>query len=93
MVKVRKEPKRTCMGCKQIEYKRALVRIVRATAGGVKVDSFGHVPGRGAYIHPSAECLNNAFKRNAVQRSLKVDFNDETVENIKRDFEKITHSR
>jgi hypothetical protein len=64
-------PLRTCIGCGQVEPKRAMVRIVRTPDAGVQVDATGKRSGRGAYIHPRAECWQNALKRGALERALE----------------------
>lgn len=91
MGKVRKEPKRTCVGCRQITNKIDLIRIVRTKGKDVIIDHSYRTHGRGAYIHPSTECLEAALRIKAFQRSLKVDFDGEIVENIKREVEKIIY--
>lgn len=64
-------PLRTCIGCGQVEPKRAMVRIVRTPDGGVQIDATGKRSGRGAYIHPRAGCWQNALKRGALERALE----------------------
>jgi predicted RNA-binding protein YlxR (DUF448 family) len=39
---------------------------------GVTLDPSGKKSGRGAYVCATAECVNNARKRKAFERSLKV---------------------
>jgi predicted RNA-binding protein YlxR (DUF448 family) len=48
-------PQRTCVGCRTVQDKRELIRIVR-TSEGVKVDLRGKVAGRGAYLHDKRSC-------------------------------------
>lgn len=79
------------MGCRQIANKIELIRIARITDGEIRIDRFCRMQGRGAYVHPSAKCLEATFRRKAVQRSLKIDFDDGIVENIKKELEKIKH--
>jgi predicted RNA-binding protein YlxR (DUF448 family) len=64
-------PLRTCIGCGQVEPKRAMVRVVRTPDAGIQVDATGKRAGRGAYIHPRAECWQNALQRRAVERALE----------------------
>ncbi len=49
-------PQRTCIGCREVEAKRELMRIVRTPAGRVVVDPTGKQAGRGAYLHKEREC-------------------------------------
>ena len=48
-------PQRTCIGCRTVNEKRTLIRIVR-TPEGVKIDLKGKLPGRGAYLHDKPSC-------------------------------------
>ncbi len=54
-------PQRTCIGCRMVLAKRALVRIVR-TPDGVQVDPTGKQAGRGAYLHNQRSCWERALK-------------------------------
>jgi uncharacterized protein len=70
MPKPRPEPQRTCVACRQEAGKHALVRIVRGPDGVAQLDRRGRAPGRGAYLHADATCLEAARKRRALERSL-----------------------
>lgn len=63
-------PKRTCIACRQVGGKRGLVRLVR-TEDGVKVDSSGKLPGRGAYLHANRDCWTVALDGNRIQQALR----------------------
>lgn len=65
-------PQRTCIGCRSVQAKRELVRIVRTPEAQVVVDPTGRKNGRGAYIHLTRECWDAALKRGALERALKV---------------------
>ena len=62
-----------CLGCRRRGPKNDFVRIVRLPSRDVVVDNTGVLPGRGAYICRSAECLGKARKKRAFARSLRVD--------------------
>jgi uncharacterized protein len=64
-------PQRTCVGCREEQPKRALVRIVRAADGRVAVDATGKVAGRGAYLCTRSACWAMAFERGALARALR----------------------
>ena len=49
-------PQRTCIGCRQVEAKRELMRIVRTPEGRVVADPTGKLAGRGAYVHKARDC-------------------------------------
>lgn len=48
-------PQRTCVGCRQVQAKRSLIRVVRSPEG-VKIDPNGKLAGRGAYLHDMRSC-------------------------------------
>lgn len=72
----RRVPQRTCVACRGVEGKRALVRVVRTPEGAVQVDPTGKRNGRGAYLHSSRACWDTALARKALQRALKVEISD-----------------
>jgi len=67
----RAEPQRTCVGCRETGDKASLSRFHRGPGGDVVADPTGRGPGRGAYLHQSAECVELARKRRALERALK----------------------
>ena len=81
-------PQRTCVACREINEKRALIRIVR-TADGVAIDTTGRMPGRGAYIHDSKECWEKALKRGLLARSLKTEISQEDMETLQAHMDKL----
>jgi len=70
MNKVRKIPLRQCIACRNQKPKRELVRIVRNAEGQLLFDPKGKLPGRGAYLCVSADCLHKAIKENLFTRHL-----------------------
>lgn len=71
MLRLSHKAMRTCLGCMQRDDQLAMVRI--ATVGDrVQPDNEARRPGRGGYLHRSAECLVR-FERSRVRefRSLR----------------------
>ncbi|MFF8293676.1 YlxR family protein [Streptomyces sp. NPDC016309] len=64
-------PERTCVGCRERAAKRDLLRIV-LIKGECAPDPRGTLPGRGAYVHPASVCLDQAVRRRAIPRALRV---------------------
>lgn len=64
-------PERTCLGCRSVLPKSALVRLALDGEGRLRADSSGRLGGRGAYICPDKGCLAAALKKNAFQRALR----------------------
>jgi uncharacterized protein len=66
------EPVRTCVGCRVRAAKSALLRVV-AVDGALLPDPRGRSTGRGAHVHPTAECVLLAERRRAFPRALRLD--------------------
>ena len=71
-VRPRKVPQRTCIACRGTEAKRGLVRVVRTPEGRVELDPTGKKNGRGAYVHDTAACWDEALKKERLTRALRV---------------------
>jgi predicted RNA-binding protein YlxR (DUF448 family) len=82
-LKVKKIPQRTCLGCRSVKPKKELVRIVRTPDGGVIVDPTGKKSGRGAYICPSVQCLEKAFKGTLLGQALEFEITTQIKEDLK----------
>lgn len=89
MMKARKKPVRTCLGCGEEADKRDLVRVVRSPEGDVAVDASGKANGRGAYIHPRQECFEAAARKRRFDAALRVTLKEDDVDRIRRDFERL----
>jgi len=64
-------PQRTCISCRQIKEKKALLRLVRVENGVIEVDISGKKPGRGAYLCPNKVCWELALKKNRLEYALR----------------------
>jgi len=73
-------PQRTCVGCREVQPKRTLIRIVRHPEG-VVVDLTGKLEGRGAYLHNQASCWERGLK-GALAHALKVELTAEDYERL-----------
>ncbi|MFK8849457.1 YlxR family protein [Streptomyces sp. Ac-502] len=63
-------PERTCVGCRERAAKDDLLRIV-AIEGECVPDPRGTLPGRGAYLHPTRDCLDLAVRRRVFPRAFR----------------------
>src|SRR5690349_11573290 len=54
-------PQRTCIGCRTVQSKRELLRLVRTPEGHVVADPTGKKNGRGTYVHKTRECLESVL--------------------------------
>jgi uncharacterized protein len=62
-------PERTCIGCRRLFEKDAVVRIV-AGLSGIVIDYREKLPGRAVYVCPTVECITKALSRENLSRSL-----------------------
>ncbi len=62
-------PERTCIGCLGVFEKTAVVRIVAGPPGFV-IDYREKLPGRAAYVCPTAACITQALSREKLSRAL-----------------------
>ena len=63
---------RTCVGCRSRASRSSLLRVV-AHNSDIVVDPSATLPGRGAWLHPTLECLDKAQTRRAFGRALRVE--------------------
>lgn len=68
---MRKEPERTCVGCRRVRAQKQLIRIATVGDEGVAIDREHKGQGRGAYLCYKMDCVENAKKRQSLQRALK----------------------
>lgn len=85
----RREPERTCAGCRERAPKRHLLRVARAPDGKISVDPAGRAPGRGAYVHRNAECVDLALRRGALARALEAGPGPEELARLRSDIEEL----
>ena len=62
---------RTCVGCRACAAKSDLLRVV-GRGGEIVPDPRARLPGRGAYLHLSQECFEQAVRRRAFARALRL---------------------
>ncbi|GEC99617.1 hypothetical protein KVA01_17720 [Kocuria varians] len=65
---------RTCVGCRNVSSPGQLVRVtVEDTPHGprVVVDHHRRLGGRGAWVHATRECVEQAIRRRAFHRSFR----------------------
>lgn len=63
--------------------KRELIRVVRTPAGELRVDPGGKVSGRGAYVCPSAACVEVALRERRLERALEVPVPEAVVSGLR----------
>ena len=71
-------PLRTCVGCRNHAERHELLRVV-AREHRCEIDERAVLPGRGAWVHPTVECLSHAVQRGAFARALRVSGKPDTT--------------
>ena len=74
-------PQRTCVGCRQVQAKRSLIRVVRSPEG-VKIDPNGKLAGRGAYLHDLRACWQKGLD-GKLAHALKTEISAEDMAVLK----------
>ncbi len=64
-------PIRTCIACGAKRPKEGLLRFVLTRETGVVEDRRGRLPGRGAYICNNKQCLEQAVKKNRLNKAFR----------------------
>ena len=78
----RSYPQRTCIGCRQVKDKKDLLRIVHTPEDSFHLDLTGKAKGRGAYICPEKACIEAAFKKGTLAKSLRCSIPKEALDTI-----------
>mgnify|MGYP000400976759 CR=1 FL=1 len=80
-------PLRRCASCRRIAPKHELIRFARQKdpATGtwrVVLDTAQKLPGRGAYLCPRRECIQQAIRKRALDKSLRTPVPRELLEQL-----------
>ena len=89
-VKSKRLPQRTCIACRRVKEKKALIRLVCTEEGMAEIDMLGNRPGRGAYLCPQKTCWESALKKNRLDYALRTrlrDDNRQTLREYSRNLE------
>ena len=76
-------PQRTCIACRQIKDKKALIRLVSTESGIAEIDVFGKKPGRGAYLCPNKTCWELALRKNRLDYALRTKLHDDNRQTLR----------
>lgn len=80
---MKKEPQRTCLGCKESKNKKELIRIVKQNDGKIFIDKTGKANGRGAYICNNIECIEKAIKSKRLENNFETKIDNEIYESLR----------
>jgi predicted RNA-binding protein YlxR (DUF448 family) len=84
----RKTPLRKCIACNEMKPKKELVRVVKNKENEVSVDLTGKANGRGAYICPTIDCFEEAYRNKKFQRALQTEITEEIYARLKNVIDK-----
>ncbi len=73
-------PQRTCVGCREVLRKRALIRIVKGPEG-VVIDLTGKAHGRGAYLHDKRSCWLHGIN-GSLGHALRTELTDQEKQTL-----------
>lgn len=77
----KKIPMRRCVGCMESKPKKELIRIA-GYEDNVTLDLTGKAKGRGVYLCPDTKCLEQARKKKALGRNLKMNITQEQLDKL-----------
>lgn len=80
---------RKCVGCQEMKSKKEMLRVIRTQDGEFLLDATGKKNGRGAYLCPSAACLEKAIRQKGLERSFKQSIPQEVYETLEREMREI----
>jgi predicted RNA-binding protein YlxR (DUF448 family) len=82
-VKSKHLPQRTCIACRQIKEKKALIRLVSTENGIAEIDVFRKKPGRAAYLCPKKTCWELALRKNRLDYALRTKLHDDNRQTLR----------
>ena len=86
-------PIRTCIGCRGKFPKKDLLRFVRAADGSLRTDPTGKLPGRGAYVCQSEECINITFRPQKINTHLRISSSRQVIDSFKHELLSLVNHR
>lgn len=79
-------PMRTCIACRTEKPKREMLRVVKNAAGEIGLDFSGKLPGRGAYLCDSAECIAKLRKYRLLNKNFSCEVPEEVYARIEEEY-------
>lgn len=81
---VRAVKTRQCAGCGEYRDAREMFRIVRTPEKEIVFDPSGRMNGRGVYLCRNNSCIEKAFSRKGIARSLHLNLQPQTESDLKQ---------
>ncbi len=79
-------PMRTCIACREEKPKRDMLRVVRNSAGEIRLDFSGKLPGRGAYLCNNAACIAKLRKYRLLNKNFSCEVPEEVYTRIEEEY-------
>lgn len=67
--------------------KRLMYRVIKTHDGELLLDKTGRKNGRGAYVCPNTECLQQAIRSKGLERSFKMQIPREVYDALQKEME------
>jgi predicted RNA-binding protein YlxR (DUF448 family) len=75
--KIKHVPQRTCIACRKIRDKQAMIRIVNTPDGRIEADLYSKMSGRGAYLCKDISCWEEGLNGRQLEHAFKTGINQE----------------
>ena len=85
-MKPKQIPLRTCIACREEKPKRDMLRVVRNAEGKIDLDFSGKLPGRGAYLCDSADCIKRLRKYRLLNKAFSTEVPEEVYLRIEEEY-------
>ena len=85
-MKPRQIPLRTCIACREEKPKRDMLRVVRNAEGKIDLDFSGKLPGRGAYLCDSADCIKRLRRYRLLNKAFSAEVPEEVYLRIEEEY-------
>ena len=85
-MKPKQIPLRTCIACREEKPKREMLRVVRNSDGKIDLDFSGKLPGRGAYLCDSADCVKRLKKYRLLNKAFSAEVPEEVYLRIEEEY-------
>ena len=83
-------PLRSCVGCREKNSKRGMLRVVADRNKGVTFDASGTLSGRGAYLCPKCAAAVDGIRKNRLEHTLRTRIDDTEWDKVIADLK--THA-
>ena len=85
-MKQKQIPLRMCIACRGEKPKREMLRVVRNADGRIDLDFSGKLPGRGAYLCDSADCVRKLRRFRLLNKAFSAEVPEEVYLRIEEEY-------